>query len=156
MLKKWCNLFRFCTHFLRILDLLLLVSVLGKTGVNWVWLVNRVDGTNKNVAGQIIRKRQMRKMIHNPWKRLLTFLQDAGEERPRQQQISRWDMSDSSWTIKIISVKSIIRRSEEWMPNSKGKQVMYLVLFFQSCKESTANNQYKNWHNFILQCFNFQ
>ena len=43
-----------------------MVSVLGKTGVNWVWLVNRVDGAKKNVARQIFRKRQKRKMIYNP------------------------------------------------------------------------------------------
>ena len=54
--------FQILYRFLRILDLLLLVSVLSKTGVNWVWFVNRVDGVDrvegaiKNNVGQIIRK----------------------------------------------------------------------------------------------------
>ena len=61
--------FQILYRFLRILDLLLLVSVLSKTGVNWVWFVNRVDGVDrvdgaiKNNVGQIIRKNGIRNDI---------------------------------------------------------------------------------------------
>ena len=46
-----------------------MVSVLSKTGVNWVWFVNRVDGVDrvdgaiKNNVGQIIRKNGIRNDI---------------------------------------------------------------------------------------------
>ena len=61
--------FQILYRFLRILDLLLLVSVLSKTGVNWVWFVNRIDGVDrvdgaiKNNVGQIIRKNGIRNDI---------------------------------------------------------------------------------------------